>query len=228
MNDFEKLLNAKAVVNDDVNGFNKMLDKRQEEYQPVGPVARQKADKSAKLFDLIKMIDALVKLTMPNAEFIPDERKIHSMDVMKNIDKPIISYRVIERVSKLEKKPRVREEFEDKNSYTGEKTLGTVYGQKFKCLIEFDIVGSVYSEAEEVMNNFEELMFKYVGFFKKNGVAELIFEKHLTDDNFDNLRESYSVRSLQYYVEVEKLFTVFKHEIEEIELLAQKLMDEEE
>lgn len=185
----------------------------------------KKADKGATLFDLIKMIDALVKITMKDVEFIPDEKKKQELDVMNPINKSMITYSVISRIPKFEKKPVVREEFEEYDEVNKDKILGTTYGQKFSCSVQFDIISSVYSEAEEVMNNFEELMFKYAGFFKRNGVAEIIFEKHETDSSYDNLRETHSVRSLIYYVEIEKLIVVFQDEIKEIELLAQEYIE---
>ena len=59
------------------------------------------------------------------------------------------------------------------------------------------------------MNDFESLIFNYTAFFKKNGVAEILFEKHFTDRNLDPFRQNLSIRSLQYYVEIERLFTEF-------------------
>lgn len=227
MEDFERLLAQKEKVF--TNNFNRRVEKIETaDIKTEDDTSRQKSDKGCTLFEFITMVDALIKLTIDNVDFIPDERKIHSMDIMKNMDKPIISYKVIERKPKKEIKPRIREDFEEINPYTKEKLLGQVHGQKFTAIVQFDIVGSVYTEAEEVMNMFEELMLKYTGFYKKNGVAELIFEEHLSDSSFDNLRESFSIRSLRYYVEIEKLTVSFKQEIEEIELLAQKVINKEE
>lgn len=215
-NDLERLLQEQEYIR---NG-------RREEYEVLQgnevntPIL--KADKSATLFDFITMIDKLVTLTMKNVKFIPDEKTLKDLDVMNNIDKPIITYKVIERVPKLEIKPRLRESFSEKDTKTGEDSLGEVYAQKFACQIQFDIFASVYSEAEQVMNDFEELMFAYTGFFKKNGVAEMYFKKHLTDTAFENLRENLSVRSLQYYVEIEKITVIIREKIKEIEILAQK------
>lgn len=215
-NDLERLLQEQEYIR---NG-------RREEYEVLQgnevntPIL--KADKSATLFDFITMIDKLVTLTMKNVKFIPDEKTLKDLDVMNNIDKPIITYKVIERVPKLEIKPRLRESFNEKDTKTGEDSLGEVYAQKFACQIQFDIFASVYSEAEQVMNDFEELMFAYTGFFKKNGVAEMYFKKHLTDTAFENLRENLSVRSLQYYVEIEKITVIIREKIKEIEILAQK------
>lgn len=182
---------------------------------------QQTADKSASLGDLIQMIDRLVTLTMPNVDFIPEEGKVLSMDSMKDFNRPKITYKVKYRKPKMEIKPRVRESIEPDNK-NGEDRLGQICGQKFECLIQFNIFTSVYKEAEEVMEKFEELIFSYTGFFKKNGVAELLFKEQITDDFYERLRETLSVRNLIYYVEIEKLTVIFKEKIKEIEFLAQK------
>lgn len=182
---------------------------------------QQKADKSASIFDLIQMIDKLITLTMPKVKFLPDEGKILDLDMMSNFDEPVITYKVINRKPKAELKPRVRETIVEKVD-NGEARVGEVYGQKFECLIQFNIFASVYSEAEEVMEKFEELITTYTGFFKKNGVAELFFKEHATDDFYQKLRETLSIRNLIYYVEIEKLTVIFKEKIKEIEILAQK------
>ena len=75
--------------------------------------------------------------------------------------------------------------------------------------MQFHIIASDYRQANKVMNDFESLIFNYTAFFKKNGVAEILFEKHFTDRNLDPFRQNLSIRSLQYYVEIERLFTEF-------------------
>lgn len=181
-----------------------------------------KADKSASLFDFINMVDTIVTLTMKNVKFIPDEKTILDLDTMKTFNCPIITYKVINRKPMKERKPRLRETINEVNEVTGESLIGEVFAQKFECKIQFDIFASEYKQAEQVMNDFEELMFSYTGFFKKNGVAELFFNEHLTDSKFENLRENLSIRSLQYYVEIEKITVIFREKIKEIETLVQK------
>lgn len=189
---------------------------------------RQKANKGASLYDFVKMLDNLLELTMPQVKFVPDEGKVLTLDAMTNFDCPVITYQVLKRKAKKEIKPRLREitleKVDDKNS----QRTAEIWGQKFECLVQFNIFASVYSEAEQVMEHFEETIIKHTGFFKKNGVAELIFEEHITDSHFNTLRESLSIRSLIYYVEIEKLTVMFKEKINEIELLAQTRKDEEE
>ena len=181
-----------------------------------------KSTKNATLFDFIKMVDKLCSLTLKNAKFVPDEKTLQELDIMKNIDKPVITYKVIERIPKKEIKPRLRETIKEKDEQSGLDKLGEIWGQKFECIIQFDIIASEYKEANEVMNDFEDLIFTYAGFFKRNGISEIYFKKHLTDSHLDNLRENLSIRSLQYYVEIEKVTVIFREKIKEIEILAQK------
>lgn len=213
-----------------MNHFEELLHNRENLYEKKDDLSiiandtktiQQKADRSATLFDFVRMVDRLVTLTMPKIKFMPDEGKILDLDMMTNFDEPVITYKVIQRKPKGELKPRVRETITE-NVTDGEARVGEVYGQKFECLIQFNIIASVYSEAEEVMEKFEELITTYTGFFKKNGVAELLFREHSTDNFYSKLRETLSVRNLTYYVEIEKLTVIFKEKIKEIEILAQK------
>lgn len=209
--DFQNLLDQKANIDITRNTSNANSQSKK---------LQLKANKSATMFEFVKMIDRLVTLTIPNARFIPDEGKIAALDAMEKFDDPMITFKVLERTAKNELKPRVRESIVEIDKLN-ETRVGEVYGQKFKCLIQFNIFASVYTEAEEVMEKFEELITTYTGFFKKNGVAEILFEKHVTDDNYAKLRETLSIRNLIYYVEIEKLTVIFKEKIKEIEILAQ-------
>lgn len=176
------------------------------------------ADKSASLFDFIKMIDKLVSITMKDLEvkFIPDEGKVVYLSNDQRLDTPIITYKLISRKPKGEIKPRFRENFrESKDGSTGR--VGEIYGQKFKCHVQFNIFASVYEVAEQVMERFEELMITYAGYFKKNGVAELLFDQQYTDQSFEAMRQTLSIRNISYYVEVEKLTVIMRESIKAIE-----------
>lgn len=180
-----------------------------------------KAEKNASLFDLVKMIEKLVKLTMNDlkVEFVPDEDKVPVKTPEINIDHPYITYKIIERVPKNEFKPRVREHIEEKSHDKNEARFGQIYGQKFASIIQFDIFASVYATAEEVMERFEELLFIYAGYLKKNGISEIYFKQQHTDSSYDIYRQQISIRSIRYYVETEKVIVVFRDKIQEIETL---------
>ena len=184
-----------------------------------------KADKSAGLFDLVKMVDTLVSLTMKDegVEFLPEEGKVMNLDAMKEFDHPYITYTIVSRKPKGELKSRVREHiYEEVEDST---RIGEVCGQKFQCQIQFNIIASNYENAEKIMEEFETLMMKYTGYFKRNGISELLFQDQYTDKHYARVREILSVRNLIYYVEIEKLTVIFRDELKDIEILATNKSD---
>lgn len=209
--------------------FEELLKKKDEiERADVVPTTKpplfnnkaQKADKNANLFDLVKMIDKLIALTMKDerVEFLPDEGKVIDLDAMKEFDHPYITYKVLSRKPKGELKSRVREHIYEEGEDTTR--IGEVCGQKFKCQIQFNIIATNYEDAEKIMEEFETLMLKYTGFIKKNGIVELLFQDQVTDEHYARVREILSVRNLIYYVEIEKLTVIFRDELKEMEFLA--------
>lgn len=218
MNDLEQLLQKSQDNQMGLMTEDQAKDLKQRRRKATPPL---KANKSATLQDFIKMVSKIVGIALKkqNVEFVPDEGKRIIIDPNEEITHPYITYKVISRTPKGELKPREREHLISEEVHRdGEGRQGRVYGQKFKCYVQFNIIASEYNEADEVMNTFEDLILSYAHYFKKNGVAEILFEKHFTDENFDVYRQSVSVRSLQYYVEVEKLTVVFDSEIEDVQI----------
>lgn len=198
-----------ALLQQREDAYNRVLPKSYETEKPSYPPTT--AVKSATLDSFMEMIGTLVAKTMKKtkAEFVPDEGARIEVDMAVPIDHPRIYYEVISRKPKSELKPRPREEIHELTADDGSRRQGRVWGQKFECHVQFHIAASDYKQANKVMNDFESLIFNYTAFFKKNGVAEILFEKHFTDRNLDPFRQSLSIRSLQYYVEIERLFTEF-------------------
>ena len=69
------------------------------------------------------------------------------------------------------------------------------------------------------MEKFEELMIAYAGYFKKQGVRELYFKEQITDSEYNNFRETLSVRNIRYYVQIEKLTVIFNRRIDDVKLV---------
>ena len=180
-------------------------------------IDKQQADKNCDLDDLFAMINKLVvkALKKDNVEFNPDEGARFVVDQQVPINHPIIQFDVISYKPKLELKPRVINQFieesDDKNDRW--KRHGQVWSQRFKCVIQFNIIGSDYITANKVMRDFEELMFRYAGYFKQQGVAEIVFKSRFSDKNYDYYRQNLSVRSLQYYVEIERNYVSYDTDI---------------
>lgn len=177
---------------------------------------KQTADKNASMFDLVKMVAKLVTKTMNkkyDVTFKMDEGSRPILDPIEKLEGPQIYYQVISR-KPIEKKPRQRDVFKERTEDNSDR-FGTMLGQKFKCIIQFDVMApkSVNKSIDEVMTNFEDMLLSYTHYFKKNGVAEFYFDNQMTDHNLDAYRQVFSVRSLQYYVEIEKLIKTYDGEI---------------
>lgn len=164
------------------------------------------------------MVDKVISLTMKDlgVKFIPDEGKTIYLSNELKLDTPMITYKLISRKPKGEIKPRFREHFEEDGSGASSR-IGEIYGQKFKCHVQFNIFASVYEVAEQVMERFEDAMITYAGFFKKNGVGEIMFDQQYTDESYENMRQTLSIRNLTYYLEVEKQTVIMREKIQSIE-----------
>lgn len=174
---------------------------------------RLQSIKGATLPDFIGMVAKIVaKATKErNVIFEPDEGARPIVDQDLSLNEPHIFYEVLSRVPCMELKPRERQEVLDTDD-KGKSRKGRVWGQRFECHVQFNIVAGDYEIADKVMEVFEDLMFNYTSYFKKNGVAEILFEGQHTDHNMDIYRQSLSIRSLQYCVWVEKLHAAFDTE----------------
>jgi hypothetical protein len=171
------------------------------------------------MYDFLKMIDKIVSKTMKDVMWAPDmDRNIVTNPDIK-LQKPVITYTMHSRTPKGELKPRQRERIAENTADSNDARIGEIYGQKFACVLQFNIFGSVYDVAEQVMERFEEVMFTYTGYYKKNGVAELYFKEEVTDSNYDIFRQQISVKNIRYYVEIERLIPIFQDKIKEIETL---------
>ena len=204
------------------NHFEELLAKH--EQLTRGPVPQPdlskplKASKNASLEDFIAMLAEVCSRSMKpwQAELKPDEGATLKND--KSLDHPVILYEVIDRIPKLERKPRQLEDIVEENEPGKQTRIGRIWSQRFSCVVQFNVIASDYITANAVMNTLEDTIFTYTGYFKSKGVAELIFRRHFTDRTYDRYRQWLSVRSLQYDIEIEKLTTVFDTTIEEISI----------
>ena len=211
MDDFEYLLKQR---DNNINGNIKDFIIETERIEPL------QANKSASLEDFIVMLSNITSKALQylKVNFIPDEGARLLKDQKETMNSPYILYEVVSRQPVTELKPRARQEIVEDIDDTVNSRQGVVWGQKFISIVQFNILACDYKTCNKVMELFEELIFKYTAYFKRNGVAEILFKNQLTDQNLDFYRQSLSVRSLQYQIITEKLFVQFKSNISGINL----------
>lgn len=217
--DLESMLAEQSRLNDDLFPGDKKEDNCQ---IPHGGTAKdmQRADKNASLYDFLDMTAKIVDYAMSEYKvtFLTDEQENILKDPEIPFDNPCISYRVKHRKPKNEYKPIVREEIVEHDE-NNEQRIGYVYGQFFDCIVQFNIFASENKTANKVMEKFEELMIAYAGYFKKEGVSDLYFKEQVTDEEYNNFRETLSVRNIRYYVQIDKLTVIFNRRLDDVEII---------
>lgn len=180
---------------------------------------RLRAKKGATIFDFIQMLARIVSKTMPEVDFDNDEGAIIK-DPQKKLEKPVILYQVVSRQPTNELKARYTESIvEEYNELTGEMRYAHNYIQRQNVLVQFNVYDNNYLVAEKIVTKLEDTILAYAGFFKSNGVQEIVFKKYFTDSSYDPYRQYLSVRSIQFFLTIEKVITVFDTTIADIELL---------
>ena len=215
--ELEKLLNE---INDINNEQTASAEDNCEVAHGGTAVNMQRAKKQASLYDFLDMLALVVDYTMKdqNVKFLTEDQEHILTDPEIAFDHPYITFKVISRRPTKEYKPIAREDIVECDEYNKQR-FGTVFGQKFDCIIQFNVFASENRVANKVMETFEELIISYAGYFKEQGVRDLYFKEQITDADYNNFRETLSVRNLRYYVQIEKLMVIFNRRISDIQAL---------
>lgn len=181
-------------------------------------IITQRAEKGATIRDFIDMVADLTNKVLKTYEatFDPDEGHMAN-DVNKNLGHPYINYKLISRIPKLERKERLLNTIKDKDGRSCE-----IWSQSFICTINFNIFAGTYTIADKLMTDFEDMLSEYAGYFKQNGVQEILFKNQMTDENYDIYRQSMSIRSLQYRIDIQRIKNVFDTTIEDVQPIQHK------
>lgn len=112
-------------------------------------------------------------------------------------------------------KPRIREYRVDPD-HPGCHVM--VMGQWFDNLIQFDCWSKYNNRADELVEWFEDFMYKYTWVWKKNGVNEILYWMRNVDTESSKWRNDLAVRTVQYYFKTEKIVTIKEYDFKQIDL----------
>lgn len=93
-----------------------------------------------------------------------------------------------------------------------------IYRQWFDCIVEFNFWGRNTLEARQLMNRFEGLMGAYSGYLKKQGISEIFFLKEIAPKQSMKYIEGIPMRSLMYYVRLERIQSVRVSMLQKIDI----------
>ncbi len=152
---------------------------------------------------------------------------IRHKPIKEEMNLPVITYRIIRRVISpqfSDIKPRFRGSIRHPhmdNEYVD------IYGQMFDLWVEFGIYSQSGEEADQMVMELEEFLLTYAGFFKRNGVQEILFHSQGEDEVLTDQRIPIAKRKLSYTMRFEKIVVRFLNEIQQIAVQA-KIRHEEE
>ena len=115
----------------------------------------------------------------------------------------------------VEAKPRVRESMNDPD-HPGLHIQ--VLGQWFDNIIQFDCWSKYNNRADDLIDWFEDFMFKYTWVWKKNGVNEILYWMRTIDTESSEWRNDLAVRTVNYYFRTEKLVTINEYDFRQINM----------
>lgn len=133
---------------------------------------------------------------------------------------PRITYRVLRRLRNSDFKdikPRYRTTIE--HPYEPGNFM-ELWGQVFDVYVEFSIFAVTQTEADELMDEFEDFIQLYKGKFRERGVQEIIFYAQDEDDVQQSGRLQLAVRRLQFTVRLEKLTPRILNDIQQVNVSA--------
>ena len=215
------------VAFDDTEDFEQLIqDKDRLRLNDTDPNKKYtKAKGNASYDDFITMVKTTVAKALKKykIQVLPGEGAATYLKPHEKLEGIYIFFNLLSRTpmdgKNAQPKPKYREEIIEKDELGNVINRGIVYGQVFDCLVQFNIAAPEYETANEVINVFEEAMFRYAKYFKYHGVGDIFFVKQYEDSKMDPYRDKMSIRSLQYNVRLEKLFLMYDETIQRIHTL---------
>lgn len=139
---------------------------------------------------------------------------------------PHISYEVLHRKHSEHfsdgKKPRQLRVYPDPDQ-PGQNI--TEASEWFDCISEFLIYGNNKREAKKWMKLFEEFILTYTGYFKEQGIAEILFLEEQSPVVSSEYRQDLPHRRLRYLVKIQRTQTLRSIRLDYVDVVAQTPAD---
>lgn len=174
------------------------------------------------MYETLKILDSGIAYVPAYPSYLLENETESIVSNIKTTPKTIITYQTVQAEpgslngqpfgKPKEIKPRIREQLfldplfrKDIDSQAENLKYYRSTGQWFDNLVQFDLWSKTNYEAENSMDWFEDVLFKYQGMFKELGISEMKYYKRVRDDTLIKWKNKFSVRSLIYYFRTEKV-----------------------
>jgi hypothetical protein len=129
---------------------------------------------------------------------------------------PLITFKILRRLVNQDFKdikPRIRTTI--RHPYVPDQYV-QLYGQIFDVWVEFTVYSTSAEDADYIVDELDDFIQMYKGYFKRNGVQEMLFYAQESDKVITDYRFPIAVRPIQYTMRFEKVTPVFLNQIEQI------------
>lgn len=175
------------------------------------------ADGSA---DLEKFTDLIEKLLLATwgADWGTFSEEFPTGNTPEDNPMPHITYSLLSR-KKLPGRSLKKQGFEsyDDPEHPGERIIPS--REWFECAFEFNLYERTNRDSRKLSERFEELIERYKGFLKKQGISEILFDEEAAGGIGGSSRQGLPHRVLRYKVHIERITYVRSHELKQIEVL---------
>lgn len=93
-------------------------------------------------------------------------------------------------------------------------------GQIFDVVVEFDVYALSQTEADLLVEKFDDFMLTYKGYLKYMGVQEILFYQQLSDEVVQDSRYPIACRPVQYKMRFEKISPIFLNQLNQLNISA--------
>lgn len=95
----------------------------------------------------------------------------------------------------------------------------TYHKNWFTCELHFTIYHDTNKGARQIAERFEEFMDTYVGYFKQEGVSEIIFKEELAPNVNSDYRQDLPYRTLIYEANIERTLVIRSYDLHQVDLV---------
>lgn len=178
---------------------------------------RLTAKDTADLDKLTDMIYKLLDIAWGDKWGVFSEERPTDNDA-DNTPLPHITYNLIHRVH-TEKKTVKWQQFASEPDPIHKGETITQYKCWFTCQVDFTVYDDTNRGARLTAQRFEEFMETYIGYFKQEGISEIIFKSEKAPDVSSSYRQDIPYRTLCYEVRIERILAVSSYDLHRVDVI---------
>jgi len=179
--------------------------------------SRLTANGSADLESLTDMVHKLLDIAWGDHWGTFSEEKPVDNDADK-ATMPYIAYNLINRVHTANKTIKWQQFATEPDPLHKGETL-TSYRCWFTCQVEFTIFDDTNRGATRLARKFEEFMETYIGYFKQEGISEIVFKEEKAPNVSTLYRQDLPYRTLAYEVRIERIMMISSYDLNRVDIV---------